>query len=146
MAVEVVDPLEMVEVEQEQNAGPFGFERGLEPMQKFAAVGETGHGIGVGVALGEPLGLLVGLERLFQILRPPPAKEDDRDIENERRPEALVDRHMRETEGRRKHLASQPDEHQNGRNGRAAGDQMAACDPDRFASCARHLRLHSCWC
>src|SRR5205823_4559242 len=41
MAVKIVDALEMVEVEQEQNAGPLGFERRFERMEELAAVGEA---------------------------------------------------------------------------------------------------------
>ena len=40
-------------------------------------------GIGVGIALREPLGRLIGFERFLEILRAAPAEQDDRDVEEE---------------------------------------------------------------
>jgi hypothetical protein len=83
VAVEVVDPLEMIEVEQEQDAWNPGLEHVVEEAHQLATVGKPGARVGVGVALGEPLGRLIGVERVLEVLRPAPAEQDDRNVEEE---------------------------------------------------------------
>ena len=90
--MEVVDALEMVEVEQEQHAGALRLERFAEHLHQLAAVGEAGHRVGVGVALGLALGAVISFERDLQILRAAPAEQDQRDVEQQGDDERAVGR------------------------------------------------------
>ncbi len=83
MSVQIVDPLEMIEVEDKQHARGLQIEHFAERAHQFAAIGEAGAGIGIRIALGEPLRCFISLESLFEVLRPAPAEQDDGDIEQE---------------------------------------------------------------
>ena len=83
MAVKVVDALEMVEVENQEHACSAVVEHFIQRAHQLAPVGEAGRGIGVGIALGEPLGRLIGFERFLEVLGTSPAEQDDRDVEQE---------------------------------------------------------------
>ena len=143
VAVEIVDALEMVEVEQQQDARALRLEHVLERAHQLAAVGKAGVGVGVGVALGQPFGRLIGVERVLQVLRTAPAEQDDGDVEQERdrqRAGRIGRRHA--AEGRRQDLAPDADEQQQRRDRRATGDQMAAGDADSLAPSALHPVSH----
>ena len=62
VAVKFVDPLEMVEVDQEQCARALGVERIADRPQQFPPIGKAGGGIGVGIAFGQSLGTFVGVD------------------------------------------------------------------------------------
>src|SRR4029079_4224149 len=142
VAVEVVDALEMVEVEQKQCAAKVAGERILAAAQQVAAIGEAGRRIGVGVALGGALGLLIGIERLLEVLRTPPTEQDDRDVEQERDLQRVRGIRQRSAGERRRHdLAAQADEQQQRGNRRAAGDEMAARNANSVSACSLHLRI-----
>ncbi len=111
VAVEVIDPLEMVEVEKQQDPGAFRLEHVLERAEQLAAVGKAGVGVGIGVGLGQPLGRLIGLERVPEVLRAPPAEQDDRDVEQEGDGQRAGRIRPRDgAEGRGQELAPEPDE------------------------------------
>ena len=69
MAVQVVDPLEMIEVEQEQDTACLRLERLFEAAHELAPVGKAGRGVRVRITLGKPFGFLISVERFAKILR-----------------------------------------------------------------------------
>ena len=113
----------------------FDFQRFGQRPHQLAAVGKAGRRVGVRVALGEPLGLLIGFERILQILRAAPAEQDDRDVEQERDRQGAsfrFDRRRRRSADGRTWLPSATNRMIAAAVG-AAGDQMAAGDPDSLA-------------
>ena len=95
MPVQIIDPLEVIEVEQEQDAAAAALERLGERAQQLAAVGQAGRRVGVGVAVRLSLGAFMGIERFAQILRAAPAEQDDRDVEEKGGLEAGAGRRQR---------------------------------------------------
>ncbi len=136
----------MVEVEQEQRAGALRLERIAQGAHQLAAVGEARRRIGIGVTLGKALGLVVGFERFLEVLRAAPAEQDDRNVEQEgngQRPVVRFERQARDCA--RQHLAAQPDEQDDRRDGRAGRDQMAARNPHSLAPRIRHQSFSFTW-
>ena len=130
VAVEVVDPLEMVEVEQEQDARA-AWRRARRGSSAAVPGGWQGRWRGRCWRCAGPAA------RPSRRRRAPACRSFDRRQPN--RMIAILSRNamVRLVLGRRdaaesgaEHLAAQPDEQQEGRNRRAAGDQMAAGDPD----------------
>ncbi len=138
VAVQVVDPLEMVEVEEKQDARAPGLQSGGERAHQLAAVREACRRVGIGIAFREPLRLLIGIERLAQILRATPAEQDDGDIEQERDRQSIVGFELHARDRGRQHLAAERDEQDDRRRRRAAGDQVAARNSHSLAP----RRLH----
>ena len=142
--VKVVDPLEMVEVEQEQDAGALRIDHLVERAHELAAVGEAGTRIGVGVAVCEALGRFIGFERFLQVLRSAPAEQDDGDVEEEGDLErARRIRKPRAGNGSWNDPAAERDEQQNRRDRRASRNDVAARDANGFAPGAFHGPVHS---
>jgi hypothetical protein len=131
MPVEVIHPFKIVEIDQEQGPGLLRFERVGDRPQQLLAVGKAGRRIDAGVALRQPFRLLVGVEGVLKILRPAPAEQDDRNVEEEGDGQAGV-RDPRPPECRPQHLTAQPDEQDERGDRRAGNDQLAAGDLDRL--------------
>ena len=83
MPMQIVDPLEMIQVKQEQNAGASRFDSVSHDSHELASVPEAGDGIRVGVAMGSGLGGFVGVQCFAQVPCAAPSEQDDRDIEDE---------------------------------------------------------------
>ena len=141
VAVQVIDPLEMVEIDEEQRSRLLGIKGVTDRAQQFPAVRQPRRGVDACVALGEPLRLLIGIERVLQVLGAAPAEQDDRNIEEERHRQAGV-RHAGASERGAEHLAAQPNEKDEGGNRRTADDQLAAGNPDRLI---RHASRPHVW-
>src|SRR6478672_2399289 len=83
MSVKVVDLLEEIEVEEEEPAF-FDSQAGLgENPHEFAPVREAGHMVDVGVVVRGLLGKHIGGKGVFQVLRPTPGEQDDRNVQQE---------------------------------------------------------------
>ena len=128
MAVQVVDALEMIEVDESKHRRLPAVERVADRAKQLPPVGQAGCRVGAGIALGEALGLLCGIKRLLEIPLSSPAEEDDGDVEEEGDRQARAGQ-LVAAEGRSEDLATEPDEHQDRRDGRGADDQLAAGDP-----------------
>src|SRR5206468_3574099 len=83
VTVKVVDPLEMIEVEKQKHARGFRLQHLRQRTHQFTTVRKSGPWVRVGVSLRNPLGGLIRVERLLEVLRPAPAKQNDRDVEKE---------------------------------------------------------------
>ncbi len=111
VAVKIVDPLEMIEVEQEQDARRLPFQHLRQRAHQLAAVCEACSRIRVRIALGNLFGGLIGVERVLEVLRTAPAEQNDRDVEEEgdlERARRIYGRNARD--GRRNELAADDDE------------------------------------
>jgi len=125
--VEVVDPLEVVEIEKEQDASRLGLERFRQRADELAPVGEASRRVGIGVAVRGALRLVIGLKRLFQVLRAPPAEQDNRAVEDECHLERVDGIRERSAEKRRwQETASEADEQHQCCDGRASRNEVAA--------------------
>ena len=108
--------------------------------RQFAAVGETGRGVGVGVAVRLALGVFMGIERVAKVLRAAPAEQDDRDVQEKGGLETGAGiRQIHAGNGRRNDLAAQADKHQDSRKRRAARNDMAGRQPCGFARYLPHV-------
>jgi hypothetical protein len=74
VAVQIVDPLEMVEVEQEERAGSLRLHRRRQSVHQLAAIAQASGRIGVGILHRQLLGHLVGVQRFLQILGTAPTE------------------------------------------------------------------------
>ena len=134
MAVKVVDPLEMVEVEDEEHAGP-GDQRIVDRTNQLAPVGETGGRVGVGVAVGEPGRCVISVKRFLEILGAAPTEQDDGDVEEEGRAERAVRIADRNGAKRRGYdAASQRHEQQDRGRRCTSSDDVAARDANGLAA------------
>ena len=81
--MKVIDSFEVVEVEDQEDAASAGVQHFIQRAHQLAPVAEAGRGVGVGVAPGEPFRRFIGFERFLEVLGTSPAKQDDRNVEQE---------------------------------------------------------------
>ena len=82
MAMKVVDPFEMIEVDEQQHPGRCRLRGRRSGMDQLAAVIEPGRRVGVGIAHREAFRLFIGRQGLLEVFGPAPAEQDDRDVED----------------------------------------------------------------
>ena len=146
VTVQVVHSLEVIKIDHEQDAGRPRDKRKLECVHQFAAIGEAGRGVGIGVAFGGPLCLVIGFERILQILRTTPAEQDDGNIQDERDRQSIVVSLLLQARERRGHdLAAERDKQNDCRRRCTARDQLAARDPHSRAPRTWHFPVTLGW-
>ena len=132
MAVDVVDGLEMVEVEQEQrDLALFGDrtrDLALSRREQRPAIEEARQRVGVGEIARALLGFGTLEDFAIEILVAAPAEQDQRDIENHRRRQRAVGAAADADEGangRLHHIAARPHEQQDRGDDNAPGYDVA---------------------
>ncbi len=132
--MKVIDPFEMVEVENEEHAG-VRRERIIERAHQLATVSEPRSRIRIGIAVGEPRRCIIGLEGFLKVFRAAPAEQDDGNIEQEGNAERAAGVGDRcRAQCLRNDAAAEHDEQQDGCRGRAGRDDVATRDADGLAT------------